>query len=154
MIRRHSILILLLVAAGCGYSWGSRLSVSELSVSVFDNLTERRDHEFELARQVVQEVRQAGVKVKPTASMRLEGEIMKITLPALAESSADAVLVGSFSMKIRYRLVDRSGKVLWEKTDSGSATFDTLRGKPVSAARREVFRRLGEGIVSKLEGGW
>jgi hypothetical protein len=141
--------------AGCGYRFGVTADHREIAFAVFDNLTERRHHEAEFSRQLVRELAHAGIRVTPDAPVELRGDIVDVTLPALAESQTDEVLVGAFSMSIRFRLVERAtGRTLWEETASARSSFTDLRGKPVEAARQEVFRELGARIASKLDSGW
>jgi len=146
---------MLFLTAGCGYHFGHALERSEISVAVFDNLTERRHHELDLTRQLIRELAHAGVKVDPKAAVELRGEIVEIGLPALAESQTDEVLVGAFSVTVRCRLVEKgSGKVLWEESASGRGTFTDLRGKPVEAARQEAFRQVGSKIAARFDARW
>ncbi|HLG43050.1 MAG TPA: hypothetical protein VI643_06770 [Planctomycetota bacterium] len=146
---------IILLTAGCGYHFGHAVDHSEISVAIFDNLTERRHHELDLTRQVIRELAHAGVKIDPKAPVELRGEIVEIGLPALAESQTDQVLVGAFSMSVRCRLVEKAtGKVLWEESASGRGSFTDLRGKPVEAARQEAFREIGSKIAARFDARW
>lgn len=143
------------ILSGCGYRFGPEPEHREVSLVVFDNLSERRHVEAELTRQLVRELTHAGVRVHRAAPVELRGEILDITQPVLAESKMDEILVGSFSMSVRFRLVEvASGKTLWEETASARASFTDLRGKPVEAARQEVLREIGARIAARLDAAW
>lgn len=155
MWRRVAAAIAAGCLTGCGYRFGPAPEYREISLVVFDNLSERRHLEAELTRQLVRELAHAGVRVNRGAPVELLGEIEDVTQPVLAESKTDEVLVGSFSMSVRFRLIERaSGRTLWEETASAGASFSDLRGKPVEAARQEVFREIGTRVAAKLDAAW
>jgi outer membrane lipopolysaccharide assembly protein LptE/RlpB len=145
----------ILLLAACGYRLGTLHERRSISVSMFENSTERRDEEFDLTRQVIRELSRQGVQVDPRADRELRGEIVSIQQPVVVDDRLDNPRVTSLVMSVRYRIVDRrTGGVLREGEAYESAVFSAARNQTLESARSEVLDRLAKTLVSKLETGW
>jgi hypothetical protein len=155
-MMRSSALIGILVAAGCGYSAGGLLEYESVFVDIFDNVDERRTHEFELTRAVNRELQMRGVRVNdPAAPVKVRGRILEITEPSVVEGSGDVVVVGAVSFKLEVTVVNReSGKEISKSEKVESATFSSGRLESRETARRKVIDRLAEWVVTRLEKDW
>ncbi len=155
---RPATLAVLAILAGCGYSVGpdALYAHRSISISVADNTTERRTHEFDLTGAVIRQLQASGITVNASdAGARLEMTIIDIRQPALVESQLDAVTVGSVGFRIRVRLVDAgSGKELRMEEHEEHAAFTSARGETVDTARRQVFDRLARWTATTLEKDW
>jgi hypothetical protein len=140
----------------CGYSLGGRIEHTKVKLSLLDNTTERRIHEFDLTSVIAREMASAGIAVNaPNATVGLVGKIQDFREPTLVETTEDAVLVGSVSIQIELSLVSQSdGRVLWTASHEESASYATQRYESRETARAEVFDRLARWVVTKLEKDW
>ncbi len=127
-----------------------------MGLPIFDNLAERRTHEFALTDAVAREMAGAGIAVNsPDAPVEIVGTIVDFREPAVIERGKDEVLVSSVAIRLEISLVRRSdGKVLWTDARTESATFATERAESRETARREVFDRLARWVVTRLEKDW
>jgi hypothetical protein len=123
---------------------------------MFDNQTERRDHEFDLTRLVIRELGRQGIHVDPSADHELRGEIVDIQQPVVVDDRLDNPRVTSFVMRVQFRLVNRKNpkEPIFSGTATEAATFSVLRGQSLESARGEVLDRLSKSIVSKFESQW
>ncbi|MBI4566048.1 MAG: hypothetical protein HY716_15280 [Planctomycetes bacterium] len=145
-----------LAAAGCVYVPGELLEHREVLVRIFDNVDERRTHEFDLTRSVMRELAARGVHVNTAeAPVELRGTIRLITAPSVVEGAGDVVVVGAVSFQLDVELVQRgTKKVLSRAQRTESASFSTARGESRETARQEVFDRLARWVVTRLEKDW
>lgn len=146
----------LLLASSCGpYVVGDLYEVRDVRVRIFDNLSERRIHEFDLTNAVVRELSARGIRVNSrNAAFTLEGRIIDIRNPSVVEGRTDAVLVGSLHFTVEARLVDREGKERWKDLKTEAVSFTAARGETLESARQEVFDRLARWILAALEKKW
>lgn len=147
---------LCLILAGCNYHIGTLHTHRVVAVTMFDNKTERRDHEFDLTRQVIRELGRQGIHVDPSAEYELQGEIIDIQQPVVVDDRLDNPRVTSFVMRVQFRLIHRKDlkEPVFSGTATESATFSVLRGQSLESARGEVLDRLSKSIVSKFEKQW
>jgi hypothetical protein len=145
-----------LVLAGCGYSAGGLYEHRAVRVRVFDNLDERRAHEFDLTQAVVRQLQADGVRVNtPDAAVELLGTIQEITQPTAVEGKKDVVVVGSVAFRLSIVLRDaKSGKDLKTEEKTESVTFSSARAESLETARQEVFDRLARWVATRLEKDW
>ena len=155
MIRRLSFL-LALASSSCGYEIGNLYEVRDVKVDIFDNLSDRRTHEFDLTEAVVEEISSRGIRVNARdAAYTLKGKILDIRTPALVDQkNTDQILVGSLLMSLEIRLMDGNGNELWKDTRAESVSFTLARGETFETARQKVFARLARWVVSHLEKQW
>jgi len=140
---------------GCGYSVGGLIEHEAVSVPMFDSLSERRTHEFDLHRAVTDEAKKRGVRVDPAAPVELKGRILDITEPTLVENPGDVPIVGAVSFRFEAALVDRATKrELWKRVLEESASFSTGRSESRETARQEVMDRLARRVINLLEKDW
>lgn len=129
-------------------------------VRIFDNISQRRTHEFDLTNAVVHELSSRGIRVNvPDARYVLEGRILEIRTPPLVEGETDQVLIGSLRFAVEIRLIDRrapegTDPERWRDLRSESVSFTTARGESFDSARAEVFDRLARWAATHFEKGW
>lgn len=142
--------------AGCSYQVGGLVEHRRVKLSVFDNTTERRTHEFDLTGAIARELAAAGVAVNsPDSDVELVGKISDFREPTVVTTGQDEVLISSVSIEIELSLVRiRDRKVLWRAAQRESASFATQRGESRETARQEVFQRLARWTLQKLEKDW
>lgn len=155
-MTRMPALIVVLAAAGCAYTAGDLIEHESVVVRIFDNIDERRTHEFELTRAVNRELAARGVRVNdPEAAVELRGRILEITEPSVVEGSGDVVVVGAVSFRLEVALVNRaSGKEISKAEKVETASFSSGRSESRETARREVYDRLARWVVTRLEKDW
>ncbi len=144
-------------AASCGYQVGGLYEGYRegVRVDIFDNLTERRTHEFELTQAVVRDMASRGIRVNvPGAPYRLAGRIRDMRTPSVVEGRADAVLVGSLRVLLEIELSRTGGEIVWKDQKAVEVPFASVRGESADTARREAFDRLARWVVSHFEKEW
>lgn len=147
----------LCLLAGCGYETGRVYAINQVDVPMFGNDSDRRINEFELTETVVREMQSGGLTVNPESPrFRLEGRILKIDQPRLAEDRDSNVIVGSFGMRLELKVVDvSSGRVVVGPNVQGfTAAFAQSRGQSVETARAQVFDEASEWVMEQLERAW
>jgi len=146
----------LVFAAGCGYSSGELREHGAVRLAIFDNVDERRTHEFDLTRSVARELSARGVRVNGSgASVELRGTLLAVTEPSVVEGQKDVVVVGAVSFKLQVVLVDvATGRELRRSERTETASFSTARAESRETARQEVFDRLADWAVRNLEKDW
>ncbi|GEM_PF-1852424 len=155
--RGAGILALFAVfGSGCGYRVGGLVQHRRIKLSVLDNATERRTHEFDLTGTLARELVGAGIAVNsPEAEVELRGRISDFREPTVVTTGADEVLISSVSIELELFLVRiRDGVVLWKDARRESASFATPRAESRETARQEVFQRLARWALTKLEEDW
>lgn len=155
MIRPLAPLLGLLLGS-CGYEIGNLYEVRDVKVDMFDNLSERRTHEFDLTDAVVHEIATRGIRVNARdAAYTLKGRILDIRTPSLVDQkNTDQIVVGSLAMTLEIRLLDASGTELWKDVRTETSSITAQRGETFESARQKVFNRLSRWVVSHLEKEW
>ena len=155
MIRRLSLL-LALAGASCGYEVGNLYEIRDVKVDVFENISERRTHEFDLTDAVVHEIASRGIRVNARdAAYTLKGKIIDIrTPPLVSQKNTDQTIVGSLLFSVEIRLIDANGNEVWKDHRSESSLFTEARGESFETARQKVFDRLARWVVAHLEKQW
>ncbi len=155
MIRPLAPLLGLLLGS-CGYEIGNLYEVRDVKVDMFDNLSERRTHEFDLTDAVVHEIATRGIRVNARdAAYTLKGRILDIRTPSLVDQkNTDQVVVGSLVMTLEIRLIDANGTELWKDVRTEASSITAQRGETFETARQKVFNRLSRWVVSHLEKEW
>ena len=154
---KHATFLVFLASAlsSCGYEWGNLYAVKNVQVRIFDNVSTRRIHEFDLTNAIIHEMSARGIRVnRKDADHVLEGRILEIRTPSLVEDDLDQVTVGSLRYRVEIRLIDREGKERFKRARTESASFTTARGESEASARAAVFDRLARWTVSQFEKEW
>lgn len=155
MIRRLPLL-LALSCSSCGYEIGNLYEIRDVKVDIFENLSERRTHEFDLTEAIVHEIAARGIRVNAKdAAYTLKGRILDIRTPAVVEQkNTDQVVVGSLLFNLEIRLIDAHGNELWKDVRVEQAPFTAARGETFETARQRVFDRLARWVATHLEKQW
>jgi len=155
VIRPLAPLLALLVGS-CGYEIGNLYEIRDVKVDMFDNVSERRTHEFDLTDSVVHEIATRGIRVNARdAAYTLKGRILDIRTPSLVDQkNTDQVVVGSLAMTLEIRLIDANGTELWKDVRTETSSITAQRGETFESARQRVFNRLSRWVVSHLEKEW
>ena len=96
--------------SSCGYELGNLYTYRDVQVNIFENVSNRRIHEFDLTNAIVHEMSSRGIRVnRSDAKYILEGSIVDIRTPSVVENDLDQVTVGSLRFQVEVRLVDRDG---------------------------------------------
>jgi hypothetical protein len=140
-------------AAGCGYSVGGLIARdTAVSLPHFDNLSERREHEFSLHRAVARELQARGVKIDEAAPLVMRGKILDITEPVRVEGESDQPIVAAVSYRVEITLVNRSdGREISKQVLEEAVSFSQGRLENSETARQAVIDRLARRVVSLLE---
>jgi hypothetical protein len=136
---------------------GDLYEYKDVRVDVFDNLSERRTHEFDLTRAVLQEMVSRGIRVNgKDAPYTLKGRVLDIRTPAVVDQAkTDVVLVGSLQFQVEVWLLDnRTGGTVWKESRTETASFAAARGESFQSARQEVLDRLARWVVTRFEKEW
>jgi hypothetical protein len=156
VIRLPLLLALLPLGACCGYQPGGLYETRDVRVEVFDNVGERRGHEFDLTGAVVQEMISRGIRVnRRDAPVILKGRIEEIRTPPLVnQADTDQLLVGSLYYRVEVRLLQTDGQERWKDERVESVSYTPGRGESAETARREMVDRLARWVVTRLEKEW
>jgi len=136
---------------------GDLYEYKDVRVDVFDNVSERRTHEFDLTRAVLHEMASRGIRVNgKDAPHTLKGRILDLRTPAIVDQAkTDVLLVGSLLFQVEIWLVDnRTGGTVWKESRTEAASFTAARGESFQSARQEVFDRLARWVVTRFEKEW
>ena len=146
----------MLASSSCGYEIGNLYEIRDVKVDIFDSLSERRTHEFDLTEAVVHEIAARGIRVNARdAAYTLKGRIQDIRTPSVVDQkNTDQVVVGSLMISLEIRLLDANGTEVWKDLRSESASYTTTRGESFETARQKVFDRLARWVVAHLEKQW
>ncbi|MEK7449027.1 MAG: LptE family protein [Planctomycetota bacterium] len=150
-------LILSEIIAGCGYTPHFTMNNRQtIAVSIFDNRTLRRGHEFELTNVLERELKTRTPLTLVTYSSQpdllLIGEITDYTKPALVEDKTDRVIQSQVSITIKVTLKNlKNNRVIFEKIKQESAELIGARAENEITARTEVYEKLSRWTVSLLE---
>ena len=155
MIRPPAFLLIFALGS-CGYEMGNLYEIRDVKVDMFDNVSERRTHEFDLTDSVVHEISSRGIRVNARdAAYTLKGRILDIRTPSLVDQkNTDQIVVGSLVMTLEIRLIDANGSELWKDIHTESSSITAQRGETFETARQKVFDRLSRWVVSHLEKEW
>lgn len=153
---RPLVPLLALFVGSCGYEIGNLYEIRDVKVDMFDNMSERRTHEFDLTDSVVHEIATRGIRVNAKdAAYTLKGRILDIRTPSLVDQkNTDQVVVGSLVMTLEIRLIDANGTELWKDVRTETSSITAQRGETFETARQKVFNRLSRWVVSHLEKEW
>lgn len=156
-----SIMIIIAVITGCGYSSKSLIShnISSIYIPIFDNTTFRRGLEFDLTKAVKNEIMSRTnlrIAEKEIADTILYGQINNVTENVLIQNRRDDIVESTFTIFVDIKLVDRrTGRTLVEKSSlHETAEFVVNRGENINSAADEGLVQLAETIVSNLEEMW
>lgn len=154
---RWILLAVLSAAAGCGYTTGRLYAYDHLAVPIFENDSARRINEFDMTDVVVRELQANGISVNPPSPRyRLDGRIVVIDQPRLAEDRDSNVVVGSFSVVVEIRVVDPATdrEVVEWVNRRFAASFALGRGQTLETARAQVFDQVAKWVMEQLEEKW
>ena len=148
--------LLLSGLGACGYQVGGLYPEREVRIETFDNVSERRIHEFELTGSVVRELLSRGFRVNASgAPLVLKGRILDMRTPSVVDQvDTDQLLVGSLTVRLEVSLAGADGRERWRHERIERVTFTPSRGEGFETARREAFDRLARWVVSHFEKDW
>jgi hypothetical protein len=155
-VIRRLLPLLVLACSSCGYELGNLYEIRDVKVEVFENMSERRTHEFDLHEAIVHEIAARGIRVNAKdAAYTLKGRILDIRTPSVVDQkNTDQVIVGSLLFSLEIRLIDANGNEVWKDARVEQAPFALARGESFETARQRVFDRLARWVVAHLEKQW
>ncbi len=155
---RAAVLLLGLLAGGCGYTVGGQLppNVKTIAVPMFKNLTKQPAVEDVMTSAVVSAFANTGIKVVPVqqADSILEGEIVEYNVQSIAYDSSINAEVFRLRMRLNLQFRDvRNNTMIWrqegleDRADFRSRgdvaqTISQERTGAVSQAAAEIARRI------------
>jgi hypothetical protein len=155
---RAAVLLLGLVAGGCGYTVGGQLpaNVKTIAVPMFKNLTQQPAVEDVVTSAVVSAFTNTGIKVVPVqqADSILEGEITEYNVQSIAYDSSSNAEVFRLRMRLNLQFRDvRNNTMIWrqdgleDRADFRSRgdvaqTISQERTGAVTQAAVEIARRI------------
>lgn len=160
MTRRWLSPSLLLLAAGCGYTFGSGLDregVRTIAVAVVGNESYRQRLETELSAALSTELQTTDLTL---ASRQQADAILHVTIAGAQERTlvpgdrTDPVREGAFEAAVRMKLVRRNGSVVLERTLLDRTEFRDPIGENLTTARAELVGDLARKIALALESGF
>ena len=144
------------------YQWRSlyREDVRTVAVPIFKNKDYRRGVEFALSKAVVNQIEMRTpykVVAREKADTILEGEIVKIELHTLSESTRSAIPQEQlYDIKVNFTWKDqRTGIILCNRTNfEQTTTFYPTLGEGEFVGSQQGVERLALGIVQELQADW
>ncbi len=161
-VRAPGALLACLLSLGClscGYSAKPlvRDGYRTVAVSIFENPTVRRAHEFDLTNAVTRAIHARTpyrIAAEDKADLVMAGTILDYRTPALVEDRRDLVIESRVDITLQIVLTDRSGRTVAQNTATRGAEFSTRRGESEESARAEVIEQLARWAVTTLEEKW
>ena len=160
-MRRLAWLMAVLMLASCGYTTRSLVSEksSTIAVPVFDNVTRRRDLEWEITRAVVEEIHSRThlrvVDLSDSPDLILVGSLVDVDELLLSKRRRQRLRESAVLVTAEIEVKGRTGDVVLEKRRvTERESFTPFAGEDVRTAREEAVRTLAERIVRELETGW
>lgn len=150
----------LLLAAGCGYTFGSGLDregVRTIAVAVVGNESYRQRLEAELSAALATELQLTDLTLAPRQQA---DAVLHVTIAGAQERTlvpgdrTDPVREGAFEAAIRMKLVRRNGAVVLERTLLDRTEFRDPIGEDLTTARAELVGDLARKIALALESGF
>lgn len=156
MSRRILPALLPALLGACGYQVGGLYPERDVRVEAFDNVSERRTHEFELTGAVTRELIARGFRVNGAgAPLVLRGRILDMRTPSVVDQvDTDQAIVSSLTMQVEISLSGVDGRPRWKDERIERVAFTPSRGESVETARREAVDRLALWIVAHFEKDW
>ncbi|PIE61431.1 MAG: hypothetical protein CSA29_03455 [Desulfobacterales bacterium] len=157
-----STLLLLVVAAGCGYHlYGAGYlneSVTRVAVTVFENATAEGSVGVRFTNALIQEITsKTNTQVVADADRVLSGTVKSITLSDLSRSSATTVTARRVTAVVDVKLTDVNKDILWSvKGFSASETYSVVpayNGMDEAnkhAAVDAIAQRMAERLVNQM----
>jgi hypothetical protein len=153
---------LAVLLCGCGYSTGTLVPAGyhTIAVPVFDNTTQRHDLEYELTRQVVEEIhsRTSLRVVGPGDSpdLVLNATLVDAEEDVLSHLDRQRIRESAYFVTADVEVVDgHTGKPVVKKGRvTERESYVPQIGESVRTAREEAGRTLAERIVERLETAW
>ena len=154
----RGVALLLLLASGCGYTFGSGLpeqGVRSIALQVVGNETYRQRLEVELGAALARELPVSTDLV--LADQRHADAILEVVFTDARErtlvsgSRTDPVREGALEAAIRMRLLRRDGTVLLERRLLDRTEFRDPIGEDLTSARSELAEDLARKIALALE---
>jgi hypothetical protein len=154
-------LALALVAAGCGYTFGSGLEQSgirTIALAVVGNETYRQRLEAELSAALAREL-----PISTDLQLADRGRadaVVEVVLASASERTLvpgdrnDPVREGSFEAAVSLRLVRRNGEVVIDRMLLDRTEFRDPIGENLTTARTELVGDLARKIALALESGF
>ena len=146
-----------LVAAACGYTFGSgmhRHGVRTVALEVVGNDTQRQRLEVELGSALARELPVSSDL--QLADRQRADAILQVVLTDVSERTLvtglrdDPVREGAFEGRVWARLVRRSGEVLLDRRILDRTEFRSPIGEDLGSARRELVEDLARKIALAL----
>lgn len=160
MLRLGAAALAVAAAACAGYRSDPLFpeGMRRIAVPIFENETFFRQIEFDLTRQVANELRaRPGIHVvdPAEADVILEGRIVDVDQRVLALARRERPLERSATTSVRCRVVERAtGRVLKEFVERERVDFLSGAGEGLESAQTEAFHDLARKIVFQLEADW
>lgn len=156
MRRRAPAALLCTLLSACGYELGGLYPDRDVRVETFDNVSERRTHEFELTGSVVRNLVSRGFRVNGSdAPLVLRGRILDMRTPSVVDQvDTDQLLVGSLTVRLEISLHGADGREIWRDERLERVSFTPSRAEGFETARREAFDRLSRWVVTHFEKDW
>ena len=162
MIQRASLVMVLLLAAGCGYTAGplTPKGIRTVYVPIFGNETFQRGLEVELTEAVKREVLiRTNLRLADSAETSdsvLEGSIVDFKERVLARDAADVLLTKRVTVVVNFEWRDsRTNRTLASARGlTRPADMLRVREETVATATQESLRDLAELIVRAMERSW
>lgn len=163
--HRHRVwLLLLLMAAGCGYSTRGLYpsDIHTVHVPIFQSTGLRRDYEFQLTEKVIKEIeKQTPFKVvrEGDADTTLKGTIVNLYKSPFGEDGYDNPRGGAMVLAVDVSWVDnRSGQVL--NASNRSFTMQIVEPYTIDLAESQAtamdaaLGQMADHIVTLLQAPW
>ncbi|MCI0343648.1 MAG: LPS assembly lipoprotein LptE [Planctomycetales bacterium] len=146
----------MLAAAGCGYTVGPLVppGVRTVAIAPAENLTDRRDLDWNLTRAIGEELQARGLVVAlgGGADSTLHVRVRQVKERVVAESPRDEVLAGEVTVEADVVLRRRNGSVAVERRGIREAagyvaSLGQTEDTAIEAATRVLARRIADALV-------
>lgn len=154
-------MLIIVLLYGCGYTNKSLISgnIDSIYIPIFENLTFRRGLEFDLTRDLKNEIMsKTNLRItnKDDADSILHGTIKNFNEVLLTQGVEDNIVESRVSLFVDIEMVDnRTGRTLTKVNGiRQDAEFIVSRGETLESATEEGLAALAKTIVNYLEEKW
>ncbi len=158
-MKKASIIVILLIATGCGYHLvghdSLRSKVESVAIPIFENATTEPNIEYLFTEALKQEFIKRNFKVGDLeeADVIFRGKIVKFYTVGVAKGKDGRTLESRIYIVLDMRCEDRAGKVLWQNNQlSYDRIYPHYEGISLESfqARQAVLKHIAEKVSSQI----
>ncbi|WDP88881.1 MAG: hypothetical protein HUN04_03670 [Desulfobacter sp.] len=156
-----AVLLIMVVAAGCGYRLAGggyvNENVTRVTVGVFENRSSEPGAGVSFTNELIREITsKTDTRVVDEAGRKIAGTVKSITFATLSRSSSTSVTERRVTAVVDVKLIDAEGEILWSVKDfSAQESYDVSDNSVEDEADKRqavetIAQRVAERLVSRM----